>query len=95
MPRARWVQVEPPDLPRLPMKTFLIAGRALLILILLFLPSIGVLLVAGFLTGSTWWFGFLGLPALLANGTALLVKPVRRKVWLWAGGKPAVVRKPA
>lgn len=71
------------------MKTFLTAARALLLLTLLFLPSIGVLMVVAFLTGSTRWFLFIGTPVLLANAVVLLVRPLRHKLWRWAGGVAA------
>ncbi len=43
----------------------------------LFVPSIAFLIFVAFLTKSTWWFVFLGLPALIANGMFTLIKPFR------------------
>lgn len=71
------------------MKTFLTAARALLLLTLLFLPSIGVLMVVAFLSGSTRWFLFLGTPVLLTNAIVLLIRPLRHKLLRWVGGVAA------
>jgi membrane protein YdbS with pleckstrin-like domain len=71
------------------LKTVLTAARALLLLTLLFLPSIGVLMVVAFLSGSTRWFLFVGTPVVLTNAIVLLVNPVRHKLWRWAGGVTA------
>jgi hypothetical protein len=43
----------------------------------LFVPSIAFLMFIAFLTKSTWWFVFLGLPALVVNGVLTLVEPGR------------------
>ena len=69
--------------PRLLLKTFMISVRALAILILLFMPSILALMGIAFLTGSTRWFGYLGLPILLINGAVVFAKPQRDRVWRW------------
>ena len=65
------------------MKTILTSVRALLLLILLFMPAMAVLLIAAFLTGSTRWFGYIGLPALLINGAIVFAKSQRDRIWRW------------
>ncbi len=65
------------------MKNVLIATRVLVMLTLLFLPAIAVLLAVAFLSGSTRWFGFIGLPAVLLNLVVVLAR--RDKIWAWTG----------
>jgi hypothetical protein len=46
-------------------------------ILFLFLPSIAVMLFAGFILKSSAWFIGLGLPVLLVNGLATFLKPMR------------------
>jgi uncharacterized protein (DUF983 family) len=48
----------------------------------LFLPSIGVMLFAGFVLHSTYWFNMLGFPMLLVNGIICFVQPVKSLIGL-------------
>jgi hypothetical protein len=75
----------PLQMQRSPLKRFLIAARVLLLVTLLFLPSMGVLMGVAFLTGSTRWFLFVGTPVVLANAAIVLWKPQRRRIWAWTG----------
>ncbi len=65
------------------MKTILIATRVFALLTLLFVPAFTVLLLVAFVSGQTWWFAVIGLPALLANAIIVLAKPQRDRVWRW------------
>jgi hypothetical protein len=60
----------------------LAVARVFAFMMFLFVPSIAVLLFAGFILKSTAWFVGLGLPVLLANGIFLLFRPVRKQVSL-------------
>jgi hypothetical protein len=42
-----------------------------------FSPSMLFLVFIAYLTGSTWWFVFLGLPTLIVNGLIILLRPGR------------------
>lgn len=48
----------------------------------LFIPSIGIMLFAGLVLKSTFWFVALGLPTLFVNGIALFVQPLRSLIAL-------------
>lgn len=65
------------------MKSILIATRVFALVTLLFVPAIAVLLLVAFVSGETWWFAFIGLPALLANAVFVFAKPQRDRVWRW------------
>ena len=69
--------------------------RVFAFILFLFLPSIGVMLFAGFVLHSTYWFNMLGFPTLLLNGIILFVQPVKSLIGLQlmkiGGGE---VRKP-
>jgi len=56
--------------------------RVFAFILFLFLPSIVVLSFAGFVLNSTYWFKWLGLPVLFANGAILFVQPVRSLISL-------------
>lgn len=66
------------------MKSLLIATRIFALLNLMFVPAIAVLLLVAFVSGETWWFAFLGLPALFVNAVIVFAKPQRDRVWRWA-----------
>jgi hypothetical protein len=51
--------------------------RIFAFMLFIFTPSIAVLMFAAFVLKDTWYFQILGLPALLINGLATFVKPVR------------------
>lgn len=65
------------------MKTFLIVTRVFALVALLFVPAIAVLLLVAFVSGQTWWFAFIGLPALFANAAIVFAKPQRDRIWRW------------
>lgn len=56
------------------------AFRVFAFLMFLFLPAIAVLLATAYLTDGSYWFVLLGLPALVANGLFLMVKPNRARI---------------
>ena len=56
---------------------FVTVIRAFAFVLFLFVPSIAVMLFAGFVLKSAWWFVALGLPVLLVNGAVCLIQPVR------------------
>ena len=51
--------------------------RIFAFMLFIFTPSIAVMLFAAFVLKDTWYFQMLGLPALIINGLATFVKPVR------------------
>jgi hypothetical protein len=51
--------------------------RIFAFMLFIFTPSFAVLMYAAFVLKDTWYFQMLGLPALIINGLALFVKPVR------------------
>jgi hypothetical protein len=61
---------------------FLTVLRVFAFILFLFTPSIGVMLFAGFVLKSAFWFAALGLPALVLNGLALFVEPARSLIAL-------------
>lgn len=58
----------------------LIVLRIFAFMLFMFLPSIAVMLFAGFVLQSNWWFQLLSLPTLLVNGIVAYAKPSRRKI---------------
>ena len=64
------------------MNQLLIAAKVFSFVNLLFLPAIALMVFVAFLGAETWWFAFIGIPALFANLIILLIKPVRTLVWL-------------
>jgi hypothetical protein len=50
--------------------------RVFALFLFVFSPSMLLLVAVGVLTQNTWWFVFLGLPALIANGLVLFVRPI-------------------
>ncbi len=56
--------------------------RVFAFILFLFIPSIAVLSFAGFVLNSTYWFKWLGLPVLFANGAILFVQPIRSLIGL-------------
>jgi len=66
-------------------KQLLIAAKVFAFVNLLFVPSIAVMIFVAILVGETWWFAFIGVPALFGNLIFLLIKPVRELVWLKLG----------
>jgi hypothetical protein len=66
-------------------KQLLIAAKVFAFVNLLFVPSIALIVFVALLGLETWWFAFIGVPALFANLIFLLVKPVRDLVWLKLG----------
>ncbi len=56
---------------------FLIVLRVFALFAFAFLPSMAFLIFIAFLTQSSWWFAFLGLPALVINGLLVLLQPGR------------------
>ncbi len=56
--------------------------RLFLFVLFLFVPSIGVMLFAGFVLKSSFWFAALGLPALVLNGLAMFVQPAKSLIAL-------------
>jgi hypothetical protein len=56
---------------------FLSVIRIFAFVLFIFLPAIGTLLFAAFILKSSWWFQTLGLSALLLNGLAVYLKPLR------------------
>jgi len=62
-------------------KNFLIAAQVLAFVNFLFAPSIAVIIFVAYLTGSTWWFAFIGIPTLFGNLIFLMIAPVRKIVW--------------
>lgn len=56
--------------------------RVFAFILFLFIPSIAVLSFAGFVLHSTYWFKWLGLPVLFANGAILFVQPIRSLIGL-------------
>lgn len=65
------------------MKTLLIATRVFALVTLLFVPAIATLLLVAFVSGQTWWFAFIGLPALFVNAVIVFAKPQRDRIWRW------------
>ncbi len=63
------------------MKTLLIAMRVFALLTLLFVPAIAVLVLVALVSGQTWWFALVGLPALFTNAVIVFAKPQRDRVW--------------
>lgn len=63
------------------MKIFIVL-RVFAFVLFLFLPSILVMLFAGFVLGSTYWFKVLGLPTLVLNGLILFVQPIKSLIGL-------------
>jgi hypothetical protein len=61
--------------------TLLIATRVFALVTMLFVPAIAVLLLVAFISGETWWFAFIGLPALFANAAVVFAK--RQRDWVW------------
>lgn len=59
----------------------LIATRVFALVTLLFVPAFAVLLIVAFVSGQTWWFAFIGLPALFVNAVVVFAKPQRDRVW--------------
>jgi hypothetical protein len=51
--------------------------RIFAFMLFIFTPSFAVLMYAAFVLKDSWYFQMLGLPALIINGLALFVKPVR------------------
>ena len=51
--------------------------RIFAFMLFIFTPSIAVMLFAAFVLKDTWYFQMLGLPALIVNGLATFVKPLR------------------
>ena len=51
--------------------------RIFAFMLFIFTPSIAVMLFAAFVLKDAWYFQMLGLPALIVNGLATFVKPVR------------------
>jgi uncharacterized membrane protein YecN with MAPEG domain len=73
-------------------KNLLIAAKVFAFVNLLFVPSIALIVFVAFLGAETWWFAFIGVPALFGNLIFLLIKPVRELVWMKLGmisGQPA------
>jgi hypothetical protein len=60
----------------------LTAVRVFAFVLFLFLPSLAVMLFAGFVLHSSYWFTALGLPILLVNGIALFVQPIKSLIAL-------------
>ncbi len=56
--------------------------RVFAFVLFLFIPAISVMLFAGFVLHSTYWFKVLGMPVLIANGLILFVQPVKSFVGL-------------
>jgi hypothetical protein len=54
--------------------------RIFAFMLFIFTPSFAVLMYAAFVLKDSWYFQMLGLPALIINGLALFVKPVRGMV---------------
>ena len=63
------------------MKNLFIATRVFALVTLLFVPAIAILLLVAFVSGETWWFAFIGLPALSANAVVVFAK--RQRDWVW------------
>ncbi len=63
------------------MKIFTVL-RVFAFILFLFVPAISVMLFAGFVLHSTYWFTWLGLPTVLANGAILFVQPIRSLIGL-------------
>ena len=59
------------------MTQFLIVLRVFALFAFAFAPSMVFLVFIAFLTKSTWWFAFLGLPTLIVNGFLVLLQPGR------------------
>lgn len=53
-----------------------------LFVLFLFTPSIGVMLFAGFVLKSSFWFTALGLPTLIVNALAMFVQPAKSLIAL-------------
>jgi hypothetical protein len=64
-----------------PLKSLIIAAKIFAFLNLLFVPAIAVLLLVAFVSGETWWFAFLGLPALFVNAVVVFARPQRQRIW--------------
>lgn len=60
----------------------LIVLQVFAFVLFLFIPSIAVMLYAGFILRSSFWFTALGLPVLVVNGIALFVQPLRSLIAL-------------
>ena len=56
--------------------------QVFLFALFLFIPSIGVMLFAGFVLKSSFWFAALGLPALIINSLAMFVQPAKSLIAL-------------
>lgn len=63
------------------MKNLLIAAKVLAFVNFLFVPSIALIIFVAYLAGDTWWFAFIGIPALFGNLIFLLINPMRSFVW--------------
>jgi hypothetical protein len=55
----------------------LIPLRVFALFLFAFSPSMILLVAVAFLTKSTWWFSFVGVPALFGNGVLILMNPWR------------------
>ena len=62
--------------------TILTVLRVFTFVLFLFVPSIAVMLFAGFVLKSSFWFTALGLPALILNGLAMFVQPAKSLIAL-------------
>lgn len=56
--------------------------RVFAFVLFLFIPSISVMLFAGFVLKSSYWFTALGLPTLLVNGIICFVQPLKSLIGL-------------
>ncbi len=56
--------------------------RVFAFVLFLFLPSIAVMLFAGFILKTSFWFTVLGLPVLVVNGVVLFIQPVKSLIGL-------------
>jgi hypothetical protein len=54
--------------------------RIFAFMLFVFLPAIGVTMFAAFILKSTWYFQWLGLPALFLNAVIVFAPPVRGMV---------------
>jgi hypothetical protein len=64
------------------MMKILTVARVFAFVLFLFVPAISVMLFAGFVLHSTYWFKWLGLPVLLVNGAILFVQPIKSLIGL-------------
>lgn len=61
---------------------FVTVVRLFAFILFLFIPSIAVMLFAGFVLQSSFWFTALGLPVLLINALAMFVQPAKSLIAL-------------